>query len=123
MSGFDGAITTHSASAMRLEHAGRGPGRVGAVEADGPHRHRVLALHEVLLEADLGRLAVGAVDGQHGAEPVVGDREQAELEPPRRRRSRRSPRESGRALAAGGAVRYRWVPRSRSPRLNQVAPP
>ena len=35
--GFDGAITTASASAMRLEHAGRRAGGLGAVEA---HRRR-----------------------------------------------------------------------------------
>ena len=51
--GFDGATTSVSASAMRLEDAGRGRRRFVAGEAHGGHRHVVVAVHEVLLEVDL----------------------------------------------------------------------
>ena len=59
ITGFDGQITIVSAVRERLEHARRGPGGVGAVEAHRHHRRLGALADEPLLHRELVGAAVG----------------------------------------------------------------
>ena len=75
-----------------FQHAGRRPGRVGALEAHAPDRHVVTQPDEVVLEAHLGsRRAQRARLGQRHprAQRIVGHREEPHRDaPPVRQRGR-----------------------------------
>ena len=66
-----------------LEHTGGRPGRVGSLEPDGPHRHRVAESDEVVLEGHLVAVAGGPAQGEPdpGADRVVGHGQEPDGDP------------------------------------------
>ena len=115
-----------AASPMRLEHARR---RARAASAPSKRtavdRHVVVALHEVLLEADLPL----AGHRDPGLQPVVGDGEQAQPEVPgvgdlgaHLGEGRARPQAVG-AVEVGGEVAVAEVEPRAGPRVASRAPP
>ena len=114
-SGSTGAITTTVASAERVEHA-RAPGGRRRPPRTAPRDgHVVVATHEVLLEADLALVGHGDhACGSGSSVPAA-----AGSPSPHAAAISAVTSDSG-APARSRSVRYRWVARSRSPRLNQA---
>ena len=101
-SGFDGAITTTSASVSAASVAAVGRGIV--VEPDARHRDAVSEPDEVVLERDL---LAGPGERDHGPEPIVRHREHRELEAPRARDLGRHRRQVGPLGEPGGPIEVR----------------
>ena len=81
--GFDGHTTMRSAEARASSHGGGRPRAFGACEADGAHGDVMVQPDEVVLKGHLGAggTQFGLLgQGQHGADGVVGDREQADID-------------------------------------------
>ena len=81
--GFDGHTTMRSAEASASSHGGGRRAPFGAREADGAHGDVVVQPDEVVLKRHLGAGGpqIGLLgQGQHGADGVVGDREQADVD-------------------------------------------
>ena len=100
--GLDGAITTRSAAARASSTPGAGRAASAPSKRTADDRHGVVALHEVLLEADLAspRRRPASTHGPRARSSVTGSRRR--LEAPRRG-------DLGGDLGQRGALGRRWV--------------
>ena len=109
-SGFDGAITTRRAPVERLEDARR---RACVASAPSKRTDSTATSWCRCTKYSWNPISPSPGDRDPGLQPVVGDREQAQPEPPRAGRSRRSPRRASRPPAGGRCGTGGWRGRGR----------